>query len=274
MPQNRASHPGNHGTAIPNSTIRLVGYSVSLGLVICQSVLAEPTDITIRVVARSAMYVGDLVEGAQVTLSDAESGEVLAQGVTEGDAGEPERIMDAPRKRGAPMAASGDAHFSATIDIDEPRYLQATAFGPLQRRETATKTTMTQWVVPGKHLTGGDGWVLELAGFMVRGDLESSFVSVDEASRGVTVEAEVAPMCGCPVKPGFYWDADSYEVTALVKRGEAEVGRYALGYAGSASDFAGSFSLELPGVYDITVYAYDPASGNTGVDRIELTVTE
>ncbi|HLU04996.1 MAG TPA: hypothetical protein VKZ91_00440 [Woeseiaceae bacterium] len=237
-------------------------------------VIAEPTEITVRVVARGAMYVGDLVEGAQVTLTDAESGEVLAQGVTEGDAGEPDRIMNAPRKRGAPMAASQDARFSATIDIDEPRYLQVTAFGPLQRRETATRTTMTQWVVPGKHLTGGDGWVLELAGFMVQADLHSSFVSLDEASKGVTVEAEVTPMCGCPVKPGFYWDADSYEVAALVKRGEAEVGRYALHYAGSASDFAGSFSLELPGVYDITVYAYDPSFGNTGVDRIELTVTE
>lgn len=81
-------------------------------------------------------------------------------------------------------------------------------------------------------------------------------------------------MCGCPVKPGFFWDAGSYEVAALVKRGEGEVGRYPLRYAGSASDFAGSFSVELPGVYDITVYAYDPTTGNTGVDRLELTVGE
>jgi hypothetical protein len=76
------------------------------------------------------------------------------------------------------------------------------------------------------------------------------------------------------VKPGFYWDADSYEVAALVQRGETRIGRFPLPYAGSASDFAGRVSLELPGLYDITVYAYDPSSGNTGVDRLTLTVSE
>lgn len=81
-------------------------------------------------------------------------------------------------------------------------------------------------------------------------------------------------MCGCPVKPGFHWDADTYEVAALIKRGETHIGRYPLRYAGTASDFAGTFPLELAGVYEITVYAYDPASGNTGVDRLSLTVTE
>jgi hypothetical protein len=237
-------------------------------------VLAEPTEITIRVIARNAMYVGDLVDGAQVTVTDAASGEVLAQGVTRGDAGEPERIMGDLRKRGAPMATPADARFSATLDIDEPRYLQVTAFGPLERRDNASKTTMTQWVVPGKHLTGGDGWVVELAGFFVRGNLASTFVSLAEARAGVTVEADVALMCGCPVKPGFYWDADSYEVAALVQRGETRIGRFPLPYAGSASDFAGRVSLELPGLYDITVYAYDPSSGNTGVDRLTLTVSE
>jgi hypothetical protein len=274
MPQNRAYNQAHDGAPRAVRTGCRAACSFLLGMLFSGSAVAEPTDITIRVAARGAMYVGDLVEGAQVTLSDAESGEVLAQGVTEGGAGDPERIMAAARKRGEPMAAPGDAQFSATIDIDEPRYLQVTAFGPLQRRESATRTTMTQWVVPGKHLTGGDGWVVELAGFFVQGNLESAFMNLEQASEGVTLEAEVAPMCGCPVKPGFFWDAGSYEVTALVKRGEAEIGRYPLRYAGSASDFAGNFSVELPGVYDITVYAYDPSSGNTGVDRLELTVSE
>lgn len=236
--------------------------------------MAEPTEITVRVIARHAMYVGDLVEGAQVTITDAVSGEVLAQGITAGVAGDSERIMDIARKRGTPMAAEADAGFSATLDLDEPRYLQVTAFGPLQGRDSATRTSMTQWVVPGKHLSGGDGWVIELAGFFIQGDLASTSVSLAEAREGVAVEAEVALMCGCPVKPDFFWDANDYEVAALVKRGESQVGRYPLAYAGTASDFAGTVSLDLPGVYDITVYAYDPSSGNTGVDSLQLTVTE
>lgn len=235
---------------------------------------AESTDITVRVIARHALFVGDLVEGAQVTVTDALSGEVLAQGVTRGDPGDAARIMDVARKRGEPMAAETDARFSATLELDAPRYVQVTAFGPLQRREGATKTSMTQWVVPGRHLTGGDGWVIELAGFFVQGDVAATSVDLAEANAGVTVEAEVLPMCGCPVRPGFYWDPDSYEVAALVHRGATRIGRYPLDYADTASDFAGTFPLELPGVYDITVYAYDPSSGNTGVDRLSLTVTE
>ena len=238
------------------------------------NVIAEPTDITVRVIARGAMFVGDLVAGAQVTITDAVSEEVLAQGVTEGQAGDAKRIMDLARTRGEPFAGQTDAHFSATLELDEPRYVQVTVFGPLQRRASATKTSMTQWVVPGRHLTGGDGWVIELAGFFVQGNLAATTVSRSEARAGVTVEAEVFPMCGCPVKPGFYWDADSYEVAALVKRGATLMGRYPLRYADTASDFAGTFPLELPGVYEITVYAYDPLSGNTGVDRLSLTVME
>ena len=48
---------------------------------------------------------------------------------------------------------------------------------------------MTPWVVPGKHLTGGDGWVVELAGFFVQGNLQSAFLNLEQASEGVTVEA-------------------------------------------------------------------------------------
>lgn len=243
-------------------------------IVLPGAALAEPTEITVRVVARDALFVGDLVEGAQVTLTDAESGEVLAQGVTAGDPGDPDRIMDVPRRRGEPFAAEADARFTATLDLSEPRYLQASAYGPLQYRESATKTTMTQWVVPGRHVTGGDGWVLELAGLAVRGDVAASSVGLSEAKAGVRVAAEVFPMCGCPVEPDFYWDANRYEVAALVKRGEADVGSYPLEYANAPNDFAGTVPLELPGLYDITVYAYDPASGNTGVDRLSVTVED
>jgi hypothetical protein len=267
-------------TAIPTGcadaavAVLLAACLMVSGLTMPGSVNAESTDITVRVLARSAMFVGDIVDGAQVTITDAVSGEVLAQGITKGQAGDAKRIMAVARTRGEPIAEETDAWFSATLELDEPRYVQVTAFGPLQRRESATKTSMTQWVVPGRHLTGGDGWVIELAGFFVQGDMPASSVSRAEAAAGVTVEAEVAPMCGCPVRPGFYWDAESYEVAALVKRGDIRIGRYPLHYADTASDFAGTFPIELPGLYDITVYAYDPLSGNTGVDRLSLTVTD
>ena len=235
---------------------------------------AEPTNITVRVVARNAQYVGDLVEGALVTITDAASGEMLAQGITSGNAGSPERTMRTPRNRGAAMAAKGDAKFSATFDIDAPRYVQVTAYGPLDKRFSANRASATQWIVPGKHLTGGDGWVLELPGLLVSPNLAASTVSLSEAASGILIEAEVLLMCGCPIKPGFYWDPKDYEVVAIIRRGDEGVGQLPLSYAGTASEFETEFKAHVPGVYDISIYAYDSVSGNTGVGQIELTVTE
>jgi len=235
---------------------------------------AEATNITVRVVARNAQYVGDLVEGAFVTIADAASGEMLAQGITSGNAGNPQRTMRTPRKRGEPIAVEGDAKFSATLDIDEPRYLQVTAYGPLVKRFTANRASATQWIVPGKHLTGGDGWVLELPGLLVSPNLAASTVPLSKASSGILINAEVMLMCGCPIKPGFYWDPKDYEVVAIIRRGEEDVGRFPLNYAGTASEFETQFTAHIPGIYDISVYAYDSASGNTGVGQVELTVTE
>ena len=235
---------------------------------------AEVTNITVRVVARNAQYVGDLVEGAFVTITDAASGEMLAQGITSGNAGNPQRTMRTPRKRGEQMAADGDAKFAATLDIDKPRYLQVTAYGPLDKRYSANRASATQWIVPGKHLTAGDGWVLELPGLLVSTNLAASTVPLSKAASGILIEAEVMLMCGCPIKTGFYWDPTDYEVVAIVRRGDEDVGRLPLRYAGAASEFETRFTAHVPGVYDISVYAYDSASGNTGVGQVELTVTE
>ena len=250
------------------------------GLLLCAILLpadharAEPTNITVRVVARNAQYVGDLVEGALVTITDAASGEMLAQGITSGNAGSPERTRRTPRNRGTAMAAKGDAKFSATFDIDAPRYVQVTAYGPLDKRFSANRASATQWIVPGKHLTGGDGWVLELPGLLVSPNLAASTVSLSEAASGILIEAEVLLMCGCPIKPGFYWDPKDYEVVAIIRRGDESVGQLPLSYAGTASEFETEFKAHDPGVYDISIYAYDSVSGNTGVGQIELTVTE
>ncbi len=230
--------------------------------------------MTVRVIARNAQYVGDLVDGAYVTITDALTGEMLAQGITRGDAGNPRRTMRTPRTRGEPMAVEGDAKFAATLDIDEPRYLQVSAYGPLDEKFSANRASATQWVVPGKNLTGGDGWVLELPGLLVAPNLAASTVSRSEAASGILIEAEVMLMCGCPIEPGFFWDADDYEVVAIVRRGDEDVGRYPLRYAGAASEFETRFTAPRPGVYDISVYAYDSATGNTGLGRIELTVID
>lgn len=47
-----------------------------------------------------------------------------------------------------------------------------------------------------------------------------------------------------------------------------------LAYAGTTSQFAARWTPETGGVYEIEVWAYDPLSGNTGIDATTVIVTE
>jgi len=89
----------------------------------------------------------------------------------------------------------------------------------------------------------------------------------------VELRANVALMCGCPITPGGLWDADKLEVKALVKRNGEARPPVDLKFAGEASQFAGSVPVFGAGLYDVTVYAYNPANGNTGIDRTTFIVS-
>ena len=55
--------------------------------------IAEPTPVTVRVISQDAKFVGDSTGGAQVILRDAESGHILAEGITAGGTGNTDQIM-------------------------------------------------------------------------------------------------------------------------------------------------------------------------------------
>ncbi len=46
-----------------------------------------------------------------------------------------------------------------------------------------------------------------------------------------------------------------------------------LAFGGTESLFLGRWQAAEAGVYEVLVYAYDPASGNTGLDRTSLIVS-
>lgn len=79
-------------------------------------------------------------------------------------------------------------------------------------------------------------------------------------------------MCGCPIIPGGHWDADRFEVTALIRSRDRYIGEVRLSYAGEIGQFAGESTIPSDGPYDIIVYAFDPANGNTGLDRTTVVV--
>lgn len=65
-----------------------------------------------------------------------------------------------------------------------------------------------------------------------------------------------------------------FEVKAIVRRDAQPLPKVDLVYAGATSQFTGLVPLEAPGTYDVTVYAYDPANGNTGLDRTTFMVAQ
>ncbi len=241
-------------------------FACCVALVACVA-HAEPTEVTVRVLSRDAKFVGSSMGGVQVTLTDVLSGAQLASGVTRGSTGDTRRIMHTDGGRRAVLANEGAAGWTVTLDLAQPTLIEVAAFGPLGQMQAAQRVTARQWVVPGRHLSAGNGWLLELPGFAVDVLAPPAHVKLEGAITEVEVRANVTLMCGCPVEPDGLWDANAYEVAALVSHEGEPLGRYPLHYAGSTSQFAVSVPTTEPGLYEVVVYAHDPANGNTGLDR-------
>jgi hypothetical protein len=47
-----------------------------------------------------------------------------------------------------------------------------------------------------------------------------------------------------------------------------------LAYANKPSAFEGSLNITKEGAYELTVYSFDPVTGNSGVDKTFFTVTK
>lgn len=235
-------------------------------------VVAVPTEITVRVLSKDAKFIGSSMGGMQVLLRDADTGELLAQGATAGGTGDTEKMVKQPRERHTGVATESAARFTATLDLDRPRLVELSVYGPLAQRQSAVRASATQWLVPGKHISGGDGWVIELPGFVVDVRDPPAHIKLEGLPRTVAVRANVTMMCGCPIEPGGLWDADRYEVHGLLRRNGEPAGEFKLAYAGETSQFAGEIQITEAGTYEATVYAYDPHNGNTGLDKVTFLV--
>lgn len=226
---------------------------------------AEETQLTVRVLSQGAKYIASSMGGARITVSDAETGELLATGTTEGTTGSTRQIMRLKQPRHAPVATADAAAFRTTLDLDRPRRVEVEAFGPLAQRQAAQRVSATRWIVPGAHVTAGDAWTLVMPGLVVDVLDPPAHVSFG-AKATVELHTNVTMMCGCPIEPGGLWDAKRFRVRALVERNGEVATEVALDYAGRASQFSATLKELKPGVYQATIYAYDETSGNTGVD--------
>jgi len=233
---------------------------------------ATPTDVVVHVLSKDAKFIGSSMGGVQVTIRDVDTGELLAKGVTSGDTGDTKRLMATDHKRGEPLSTEGAAKFVATLDINEPHLIEVTAYGPLAQRQSANKVSTTQWLVPGKPISGGDGLLLVMPGFVVDVLDPPTHVKLKGVPQTVKLRSNVTMMCGCPLDPKGPWNPSKIEVKALLKHNGAAAGEVALEYTGTTSEFAGNVDVKQPGTYIATVYAYDASNGNTGVDVVTFMV--
>ena len=67
------------------------------------------------------------------------------------------------------------------------------------------------------------------------------------------------------------WNADKYEVKALVKRDGQAAGTVTLAPGETVSSFEGVLEVTAPGTYEVTLYAFDPAHSML---RKEVTATD
>lgn len=104
------------------------------------------------------------------------------------------RIMKTPIVRGMSLSDETAAKFTTTIDLDEPRLIEVTAYGPMANLQAANRISATQWVVPGKHITEGDGWTLELPGFVVDVLTPPTHMMLRGVPQTITIEANVTMM--------------------------------------------------------------------------------
>ena len=233
--------------------------------------MAAPTEIMVRVMSKDAKFIGSSMGGVRIVLRDAETGAILASGTTTGGTGNTKRLMQEPRQRHALLSDDQSAGFKAVLDLVKPVLVEVEATGPLAQPQSAMRVTARQWVVPGRSITG-DGWMLEMPGFVVDILDPPAHISLAKGTASVKLAANVTMMCGCPIEPGGLWNANDYEVTAMVSRGGKAVSETRLAYAGRISQFAVDMPVAAPGAYEVTVFAYDKRTGNTGLDRTSFIV--
>lgn len=243
------------------------------------------TQIDVRVIAKDGKYLGNDIGGALVTIHDVQTGELLARGTTNGGSGVA-NLMEIAIPRSAVLTVEEASVFTATLDLNEPKLIRVTVYGPLAAQQSANTVSQTQWVYPGKNITGGKnggGLLLEIPGLVVQILNPPTHYLPQTAPDHIEIRANLTMMCGCPVGDGHPpWHPAQFEVRAVVKQGTTASAEVLLEYdreapLGAPSQFSGKWRVPLnttgqPVIYEIIVFAYQQKTGNTGVDRATIII--
>ncbi len=238
------------------------------------------TQIDVRVIARGGKYLGDDIGGALITIRDAQTGEMLASGRTAGGSGLP-NLMEISVTQAEVLPVDQASVFNASLDIDEPRLIRVTAYGPLAAQQSANRVSLTQWIYPRRNIAGGTaGLLLEIPGLVVQVLNPPTHFLPQAAPSEIYIRANVTMMCGCPIGKAP-WNPDEFEVSARISGPEylfEAPMKFDTDYPdGAPSQFY--YRWQVPTnetndsqIYDIVIAAFQPSNGNTGVDRATVII--
>ncbi|MGK7395880.1 MAG: hypothetical protein ACNS62_14975 [Candidatus Cyclobacteriaceae bacterium M3_2C_046] len=230
---------------------------------------SETTRVIVRAKAKDAKFIGTSIGGALIIIRDNLTGEILAKGKTTGSTGNTDRIMRQPLERFDQLADDQTAKFEALIDLEAPILVDIEAYSPLNNAQANIQASTQVWLIPGKDMTG-DGIVLEIPGFMVNLITPQAHQAVT-AQQEFEVKANVVMMCGCTVTDGGLWNANQFEVAALIRQQGKTEQSQSLSLTAN-NTFSGFITLPETGSYEIFIYAYHPETLNTGVDQTHILV--
>jgi hypothetical protein len=247
--------------------------------------MGTSTQIDVRVIAKDGKYLGDDIGGALVTMHDVQTGELLARGSTAGGSGVAD-LMEISLPRSAVLTVEGASVFTAKLELDQPTLIRVTAYGPQAAQQSANTVSQTQWVYPGKDITGGangGGLLLEIPGLVVQVLNPPTHYLPQTAPEHIDIRANVTMMCGCPIGVGHPpWHPAQFEVLAVIKQGTTIAAEVPLEYQedepfGAPSQFAGKWRIppnnsSQPQIYEMIVFAFQQKNGNTGVDRVTVII--
>ncbi|MBK1896117.1 hypothetical protein [Chryseobacterium paridis] len=239
----------------------------------CVFSYAKETKITVRAKAKDAKFIGSSLGGAYVIIRNKINNTILAEGKTSGSTGNTDLIMKVPKLRESSIADDTTGKFLATLNIDEPTFISIEVLSPFNHKQAQAKVSTELWVIPGKDILG-DGIILEIPGFII--DIlkprTHQYITLNSISgKPFQIQANIVMMCGCVIDKGGVWDSDKFETKVILNKDGKFVGESNLSLV-STNLFEGNISISTPGNYELFVYAFDPKTGNTGVDKINYVV--
>ena len=245
---------------------------LAITLILSFSIQAQETKVVVRAKAKDAKFIGSSIGGALIIIKDANTGELLAKGLTTGSTGNTTKIMKEPHVRHQGITDDTTAKFEATLLLDEPTFITIQVLAPINAKNAQIEAQTQIWLLPGKHLDG-EGIILEIPGFIIDVISPQRHSRISLANqKEVTIKANIEMMCGCPITEGGTWDSKQINVQAIIKIDGQLEKTIQLSISDTPSTFVKNLPLEKTGHYEIIITAYNSISGNTGVDKINFLV--